>query len=65
MHIERDNLSVLAKVTQVSDVPHGPLARFWFCFCFPPKKKQTKKKKKKKNNKLIRNSKTHWHVLAL
>jgi hypothetical protein len=25
MHIERENPSVLAKVTQVSDVTHGPL----------------------------------------
>jgi hypothetical protein len=37
MHIERENLSVLAKVTQVSDVAHGPLGfllLFFFCFCF-------------------------------
>jgi hypothetical protein len=25
MHIERENPSVFAKVTQVSDVAHGPL----------------------------------------
>jgi hypothetical protein len=25
MHIERENLSVLVKMTQVSDVAHGPL----------------------------------------
>jgi hypothetical protein len=25
MHIERENLSVLAQVTQVSDVAHGPV----------------------------------------
>jgi hypothetical protein len=28
MHIERENLPVLAKVTQVSDVAHGPRGFF-------------------------------------
>jgi hypothetical protein len=29
------NISILAKVTQVSDVVHGPLVFwFWFFFCF-------------------------------
>jgi hypothetical protein len=29
MHIERENLSVLTKVIQVSDVAHGPLFSFF------------------------------------
>jgi hypothetical protein len=30
MHIERENLSVLDKVTQVSDVAHGPLVFIFY-----------------------------------
>jgi hypothetical protein len=33
MHIERENPSVLAKVTQVSDVAHGPLVAIYFYNC--------------------------------
>jgi hypothetical protein len=31
MHIERENLSVLAKVAQVSDVAHWPLVNYSQC----------------------------------